>query len=152
MRRPLLHILILLALSLCGAAGTHFFHPAAPAWYLTAAPLAEDEITLTQIHTDFPQGVLWLDARPTAQYTEAHIPDALPLNEEDFDQQLFNLLETLQSNEKPIIIYCGGEQCQASRKIRQRLLESLPLDQVFVLRGGWHPGTPITAPTATPHE
>jgi predicted sulfurtransferase len=61
------------------------------------------------------------------------------LNEQGFDDQLFELLEVLQDNQKPVVVYCGGERCEASRKIKQRLVESLPLDNVWVLKGGWRP-------------
>jgi 3-mercaptopyruvate sulfurtransferase SseA len=36
-----------------------------------------------------------------------------------------------------VVIYCGGEKCEASRKIKERLVESLPMENVWVLKGGW---------------
>ncbi len=126
--------LVLLALSAAAGAAAHFFHPLAPAWHLVEEPLREDEATLAELAG---QEILWLDARPREQFEAGHIPGAHLLNEQDFDQQLFHLLEVLQTNERPVVIYCGGERCEASRKIKERLLQTLPLENVRILKGGW---------------
>jgi 3-mercaptopyruvate sulfurtransferase SseA len=47
------------------------------------------------------------------------------------------LIDVLQKNTLPVVIYCGGEKCEASRKIKERLVESLPMENVWVLKGGW---------------
>jgi rhodanese-related sulfurtransferase len=138
-RQALAQACLLAVFSAAAAVATHFFHPQAPAWYLQRAALAEDELVMEQVQNDFGDQVLWLDARPTEQYEAAHLPGAKPLNEQGFDAQLFELIELLQTNEKPIVIYCGGERCEASRKIKQRLLDAFPLENVWVLKGGWRP-------------
>ena len=130
-------VLILVVLTFLLAGATHFLHPRAPAWYLTQQPLLDDEITLERVRSEWRGDVLWIDARPASQFAAAHIPGAKPLSEQNFDDQLFELLETLQTNTKPVIIYCGGESCHASRTVRQKLLERVPLENVFVLHGGW---------------
>jgi len=138
-RQALAQACLLALLSVGAAIATHFLHPQAPDWYLQSTPPAEDEISMEQVRSDFGDKVLWLDARPTQQYEAGHLPGAKQLNEQGFDEQLFELLELLQSNDKPVVIYCGGERCEASRKIKQRLLDSFPLENVWVLKGGWHP-------------
>lgn len=130
---------LLILLSVGAAVVAHFLHPQAPSWYLENTPVAEDEILMEKVRSDFGEDVLWLDARPTEQYQASHLPGAQLLNEQGFDDQLFDLIELLQTNDKPVIIYCGGERCEASRKIKQRLLESFPLENVWVLKGGWRP-------------
>lgn len=130
---------VLMLLSVGAAVAAHFFHPQAPSWYLENTPLAEDELLMEQVRQQFGDNVLWLDARPTDQYHTSHLPGAHLLNEQGFDDQLFELLELLQTNDKPVVIYCGGERCEASRKIKQRLLDSFPLENVWVLKGGWRP-------------
>lgn len=129
--------LILAVLAALLGVATHFLHPRAPAWYLTEEPLRDDEVTLERVQSEWKGDVLWIDARPTDQFEAGHVPEAKPLNEQSFDDQLFELLETLQTNTLPVIIYCGGESCHASRTVRQKLLERVPLENVFVLRGGW---------------
>lgn len=135
MKRALGQAGILLLASVAAGVAAHFWHPLAPAWHQVEEPPREDEVTLAQIADD--TGVLWLDARPQDQFAQGRIPGAKPLSEQAFDQQLFDLLETLQTNTLPVVIYCAGERCEASRKVRQRLLETLPLENVRILKGGW---------------
>lgn len=127
----------LMVISVAAACGTFFFHPRAPALYAIQEPVRDDEVTLGQIQERWQGDVLWLDARPRDQFAEAHVPAAELLNEQDFDNLLFDLLPKLQSNTKPVIIYCSGERCEASRKVREKLLQIVPIEQCYVLRGGW---------------
>lgn len=81
--------------------------------------------------------VLWVDARIQEQFDLDHIPGALLLNEQGFDQQLFNYLDILQANSKPIVVYCSAAKCNASRHVLERLKQSLPIENAFVLKDGW---------------
>ena len=137
MKRAVGQALVLMLLSGVAAVGVHFWHPMAPAWYLVVAPPQEDEVTVERVKGEFGGKVLWLDARPEEQYVEGHIPEAKLLNEQGFNEQLFELIDVLQKNTLPVVIYCGGEKCEASRKIKERLVESLPMENVWVLKGGW---------------
>jgi rhodanese-related sulfurtransferase len=137
MKRAVGQALVLVLLSGVAAVGVHFWHPMAPAWYLVVAPPQEDEVTVERVKGEFGGKVLWLDARPEEQYVAGHIPEAKLLNEQGFNEQLFELIDVLQKNTLPVVIYCGGEKCEASRKIKERLLESLPMENVWVLKGGW---------------
>ena len=137
MKRAVGQALVLVLLSGVAAVGVHFWHPMAPAWYLVVAPPQEDEVTVERVKGEFGGKVLWLDARPEEQYVAGHIPEAKLLNEQGFNEQLFELIEVLQKNTLPVVIYCGGEKCEASRKIKERLVESLPMENVWVLKGGW---------------
>ena len=135
--RIVIEAFVILMLAVLGAVATHWLHPRAPAWYLTEAPLAEDEVSMKVIDERWKRDVLWIDARITEQFEVEHVPDAISLNEQNFDSMLFDHLEKLQDNTKPVIIYCGTEKCQSSRKIKDALIERLPLENVFVLKGGW---------------
>ena len=137
MKRAVGQALVLVLLSGVAAVGVHFWHPMAPAWYLVVAPPQEDEVTVERVKGEFGGKVLWLDARPEEQYVAGHIPEAKLLNEQGFNEQLFELIDLLQKNTLPVVIYCGGEKCEASRKIKERLVESLPMENVWVLKGGW---------------
>jgi rhodanese-related sulfurtransferase len=137
MKKALGQAILLLLLSSGAGVAVHFFHPLAPAWYAVVAPPEQDEVTLEKIQSEWGGQVLWLDARTEVLYSLGHIPGAKLLNEQGFDGQLFDLIEVLQTNDLPVVIYCGGEKCEASRKIKQRLVESLPLENVWVLKGGW---------------
>ena len=120
--RIVIEALAIMMLAVLGGAGTHWLHPRAPTWYLTEAPLAEDEVSMAVIKERWKGDVLWIDARISEQFDLEHVPGAISLNEQNFDQTLFDHLERLQDNAKPIIIYCGSEKCQASKKIKQALL------------------------------
>lgn len=128
---------LLIVLSLIGATATHFFHPRAPAWYLVEEKLADDEVSLAVIAEKWKNDVFWIDARVSSQFEAGHVPGAVSLNEQNFDQSLFDLMATLQDLKKPIIFYCDSQKCDASRKVKEHLLESVPLENVFVLKGGW---------------
>lgn len=129
--------LILLFCALLAAAGTHYLHPRAPAWYLTEEAIPDDEITLEEIASKWHGDVLWIDARLREQYEAGHVPGALLLNEQEVNQLMLEHFEKLQDNKKPIIIYCGSETCQASHKIKAYLKERMPIEEIHVLHGGW---------------
>jgi rhodanese-related sulfurtransferase len=128
---------ILIACSLLGAAGTHLLHPRTPAWYLSAEPLSADEVTYQMVQEKWQGHVLWIDARPRDQYDQAHAPGALLLNEQEADALMFEHFEKLQDNTKPVVVYCGQNACQASRKMAEYLKERIPIAEIYVLRGGW---------------
>jgi rhodanese-related sulfurtransferase len=137
--RHLLQAAALLALSAGGAVCSHLFHPHAPAWYLRDETAGDHEITWEQVRDELGGDVLWLDARPAERFQTSRIPGARPLTEQAFDEQLFDLLDAIQTNIKPVVIYCDGGDCKASHRVRERLVESLPLERVLVLKGGAQP-------------
>ena len=129
--------LVILALTAVAATATNFWHPRAPAWYLNQQPLGENEVTLADIEARWKGEVLWIDARLRSEYDAGHVPGALLLNEQEADQLMFEHFEKLQDNKKPLIVYCSGAACQASRKMMQYLKDRLPIEEIYVLRGGW---------------
>ncbi len=128
---------ILLICALLAATGTHYLHPRAPAWYLTEEAMPEDEITLEEIASKWQGDVLWIDARLREQYETGHVPGALLLNELEVNQLMQEHFEKLQDNKKPVVVYCSGEACQASHKMKTYLKERLPIEEIYVLHGGW---------------
>lgn len=128
---------ILIFLAAAAAWATHAWHPRAPALYLVQEALRDDEVSIQIIQQRWNGEVLWIDARIQEQFDAEHIPGALLLNEQGFDQQLFNYLDTLQANTKPIIVYCSAAKCDASRHVLERLKQTLPIENAFVLKGGW---------------
>ncbi len=128
---------ILVLFAAAAAWATHAWHPRAPALYLVEEPLRDDEISMQVIQERWQGKVLWIDARIQEQYDAGHIPGALLLNEQGFEQQLFNYLDVLQTNTKPVVVYCSAAKCDASRKVVERLKQTLPIEKAFVLKGGW---------------
>jgi len=129
--------LLLLVLTFLAAMATHAWHPKAPAWYLATEPLEDDEVDMKMVQERWQGNVLWIDARLREPFQKAHVPGALLLNDQERDALLIEHIEKLQDNAKPVIIYCDGHACQASRKMRIYLMETMAMQNVWVLHGGW---------------
>ena len=137
MKQTILQASLIALLAGVVAAAGYQVHPRAPALYLMLEPLRSDEVGLKEINERWKGDVVWLDARPRDQFNLAHVPGARLLNEQDFDNQLLEMLDILQTTTKPVILYCGGQKCEASRHVREKLLTMVPLENCFVLKGGW---------------
>jgi len=135
--RPLREALILVICTVLAAAGMHAFHPRAPAWHLSEETGSEDEVTLEMVREKWHNDVIWIDARPRDQYEKGHVPGAILLNEQEAGTLLYEHFERLQDGSKPIVVYCDGAACQASHKMQQYLKDRLPVEDIFVLLGGW---------------
>ncbi len=108
-----------------------FFHPKRPDF---GDRPREGEITVATAarrSTDY----IWIDARSESHYTTKHIPEALLLNEDEWDDLLPVVLQAWPTG-KPAVVYCDSRQCEASDAVAQRLRE-LNIAPVFVLKGGW---------------
>jgi rhodanese-related sulfurtransferase len=79
---------------------------------------------------------IWVDAGGMKKIEESHIPEALLLNEDDWDAGLFGLMNTWLIEPRPIVIYCESEACGKSKRIAKRLRESLPDAEIYSLKGG----------------
>ncbi len=131
-------LMILAGCTALAAVGTQWFHPRAPQqWYLSQEPLRPDEVTLDLVAKRWHGDVLWMDARPRSQYEAGHIPGALTFSEQEAEQLMTEYFLQLQDNTKPIVVYCGSEACQTSRKIADYLKPRLPTESIYALRGGW---------------
>src|SRR4051812_47825436 len=108
---PVRQAAVLLLTTIVAATGTHFLHPRAPQWFANDEPLAADEVTLDLVQRKWHGDVLWIDARPREAYAAAHIPDALSINEQVADAQMFEHIDKLQDNTKPVIVYCDDHAC-----------------------------------------
>lgn len=123
--------LLLLAstLSLLG----FWLNPRAPAWRWTKPAVEEIDLSPLEKWREAP---LWIDARSTASYEQRHIPGAISLNENAWDQSLPVFLAAWQPNSK-IVVYCDSLTCDASQSVALRLQRELKLNEIHVLKGGW---------------
>jgi rhodanese-related sulfurtransferase len=80
--------------------------------------------------------VLWVDARGRAEFSRGHIPDAVLLNEDEWDRLVPAFLAAWVP-EKFVVVYCDGGSCEASHAVARRLREELKIENVHVLKGGW---------------
>ena len=100
-----------------------------------APAVAKDEVELAQAQA-WGASVMWVDARPDAQFESAHIPSATLLNEDRWNE-LLPLMLNAWSPEKRVVVYCSSQSCAASHEVARRLREEAALPNVFVLHGGW---------------
>ncbi|PZR72737.1 MAG: hypothetical protein DLM73_12480 [Chthoniobacterales bacterium] len=96
---------------------------------------ASDMVTLAQARA-WGANVIWVDARPEEEFAREHVPGALLLNEDRWNELLPQMLMAW-SPEKRVVVYCSSQSCGASREVARRLREEAQLKNVFVLDGGW---------------
>jgi rhodanese-related sulfurtransferase len=96
---------------------------------------ASEMITVTQARA-WGENAIWVDARPDEEFAGDHVPGALSLNEDRWNELLPQFLAAW-SPEKKIVIYCSSQSCNASREVAHRLRNEAQLPNVFVLKGGW---------------
>jgi rhodanese-related sulfurtransferase len=80
-------------------------------------------------------GVLWVDARPRKEFDAGHIEGAVLLNEDEWNSLIPHFLNEWDPD-KPIVVYCGGGGCQASKAVANRLITELQMENVRILKGG----------------
>jgi rhodanese-related sulfurtransferase len=139
MKAVVVQAVVLTALSGVAGLASYRWHPAAPALYLhLETRVAEGELTIAQVQAlEQSSGVLWVDARVRSEYEKAHVPGAVLLNEQEWEQLMFESVEILSRNEKPIVIYCDAQRCDASHRLAEKLRD-LGQPEVHVLAGGWN--------------
>jgi len=125
--------LLLAGLAFLPAIGQALYLRETVSWQAPA--LGKDEVELAQAQS-WGESVLWVDARPDAQFEAAHIPNAMQLNEDRWDELLQPLL-AIWSPERKVIVYCSSLSCAASHEVARRLREQAGLTNVFVLHNGW---------------
>ncbi|MFT3831678.1 MAG: rhodanese-like domain-containing protein [Opitutaceae bacterium] len=133
MRAPLRSLLGILVIATVLAAATVALRPGARA-LLRDAPRG-DETTLVAAR-EHRGPLLWLDARPAADFARAHIPDALPLNADEWDAQIVAVIQHWQPGTR-VIVYCDDRACGTSRHVAEKLRREYQFDDVRVLHGGW---------------
>lgn len=79
---------------------------------------------------------IWIDSRPEEEFTRDHVPGAVLLNEDRWNELLPQFL-ALWSPDKKVVVYCSSESCNVAIEVAQRLRNEAQLKDVFVLEGGW---------------
>ena len=83
------------------------------------------------------KSTLILDARPEIFYRLGHIPSALSLPRDDFENRYQVLQGTLTSHrDKALIVYCSSSDCHDSQMVAEAL-QKLGYPHVRIFRGGW---------------
>jgi rhodanese-related sulfurtransferase len=96
---------------------------------------ASEMVTVAQARA-WGDNAIWVDARPNAEFASDHVPGAVSLNEDRWNELLPQVL-AVWSPEKKVVVYCSSLSCNASREVARRLRKEAQLPNVFVLEGGW---------------
>ena len=126
-------LLILVALALAPAVGEAVYFQHKISWRSAVPP--SESASVDQART-WGQDVIWVDARPDEEFARDHVPGAVSLNEDRWNELLPQFL-AVWSPGKKIVVYCSSLSCNASREIAGRLRKEAQIPDVFVLEGGW---------------
>ena len=134
--RPLLRqTVLLLGLALLPAAVQALYFRDGISW---ESRIAESDMVSVDLARSWGAGAIWIDARPDADFERDHVPEAIPLNEDRWNELLPQFLQQRWSPEKKIVVYCSAESCNLAGDVARRLREEAKLpNQIRVLKGGW---------------
>jgi rhodanese-related sulfurtransferase len=125
--------LVLVALAFLPGIGEAIYYRDKVSWQ---SPIpASEMVTLTQARA-WGENTIWVDARPDEEFARDHVPDAILLNEDRWNELIGPFLATW-SPDKRVVVYCSSQSCNASREVARRLRVEAQLKNVFVLEGGW---------------
>ncbi len=127
--------LILVALAFLPGIGQAIYFRDKVSWKLPVP--ASEMVTVVQARA-WGENAIWIDARPDEEFARDHVPGAVSLNEDRWNELLPQFL-AVWSPEKKIVVYCSSQSCNASREVAHRLRNQAqpPMQNVFVLKGGW---------------
>ena len=111
-----------------------WLHPKRPAIGLTSRPRVE-EFTVADLVRANPT-ILWVDARSEQEFQAGHIPNAVRLNQDAWEELLPGFLAVWQPG-KAVVVYCDTAKCQASQEVAVRIRRELQIGNLFVLKNGW---------------
>lgn len=131
MRASFRQIVLLLSLAFLPGVVQALYYRDKVSWQTPVA--ASEMVTAAQARE---WDVIWVDARPDEEFEREHIPGAVLLNEDRWNELLPQMLAAW-SPEKRVIVYCSSESCGSSREVARKLREQAQLKNVFVLEGGW---------------
>ena len=134
MRSSLLgQAVILAAIALAPCVGEAIYFRDKISWRSAIPP--SESVTVDQARA-WGDAAIWIDARPDEEFASDHVPGALSLNEDRWNESLPQFL-AVWSPEKKVVVYCSSLGCNASREVARRLRKEAQLPDVFVLEGGW---------------
>jgi rhodanese-related sulfurtransferase len=100
--------------------------------------VAESDLVDVQTARGWGENVIWVDARPADEFERDHVPGAVSLSEDRWNEQLPQFLATQWSPEKKIVVYCSAASCNLAEDVARRLHEEAKLpNEIKILKGGW---------------
>ena len=130
---PAREILILIGLAFLPGLGQAIYFREKVSWQ---GPVpASESVSLAQARS-WGSDAIWVDARPDEQFAGEHVPGAIQLNEDRWNELLPQMLAAY-SPEKKVVVYCSSKSCNLALEVARRLRQEAQLKNVFVLEGGW---------------
>lgn len=100
--------------------------------------VAESDFVEVQTARSWGANVIWVDARPSAEFDRDHVPGAVSLNEDRWGEALSQFLAKDWVPEKKIVVYCSAASCNLAEDVARRLREEAKLpNEIRILKGGW---------------
>lgn len=132
--RTLRQAALLVALAFVPAIGQAIYYRDKVSWN---SRLTSGEMVDVDLARSWGDGAIWVDARPDNEYEADHVPGAISLNEDRWNELLPQFLAQW-SPEKKIVVYCSSKSCNLAEEVAKRLREEAKLpNDVRVLSGGW---------------
>jgi rhodanese-related sulfurtransferase len=126
-------VLLLAAAALVPAVGEAIYFRERVSWQ---SPIPASEMVTVDQARAWRDNTIWVDARPDADFARDHVPGAISLNEDRWNDLVGPFL-AMWTPEKKVIVYCSAQSCNAAREVAKRLRDEAQLRNVFVLEGGW---------------
>ena len=124
---------ILAALAILPGTGEAIYFRDKISWRSAIPP--SELVTVDEAHT-WGATAIWVDARPDDEFARDHVPGALSLNEDRWNELLPQFLAAWSPGKK-VVVYCSAESCDLAREAAERLRKEAQISDVFVLQGGW---------------
>lgn len=135
MRSLLRQGVLLLCLALLPAVGEALYFRDRISWH---SRVAESEMVAVDLARNWGASAIWVDARPDADFERDHVPGAISLNEDRWNELLPQFLQQQWSPEKKVVVYCSSQSCNLAGDVARRLREEAKLpNDIRVLKGGW---------------
>jgi rhodanese-related sulfurtransferase len=100
--------------------------------------VAESDFVDVATARGWGENVLWVDARPSDDFERDHIPGAVSLNEDRWNESLPQFLATQWVPDKKIVVYCSAASCNLAEDVARRLRGEAKLpNDIRILKGGW---------------
>jgi rhodanese-related sulfurtransferase len=137
--RPIRQALLLIALAFVPAIGEALYFRDRVPWQ---SPVTTSELVTVDQARAWGDNAIWVDARSDEEFARGHVPGAILLNEDRWNELLPQFLQGW-SPEKKVVVYCSAKSCNAAREVAKRLRDEAQLKDtegkncVFVLEGGW---------------
>ena len=126
-------VVILAVLALLPAAGEAIYFRDKISW---RSPIPRSESVNVDQARAWGENAIWVDARADEEFARDHVPGALSLNEDRWNELLPQFLAAWSPGKK-VVIYCSAESCDLAREAAERLRKEAQISEVFVLEGGW---------------